>query len=989
MMPAARSPRPNSTSACAAVLAVLLLLATFLLISPQPERTFPGSIAWSPHSLLRPLVDAMSLGGWIATTRGVEIKALAFHVAAVAGLVLFALAAGRARRDSLKGEDRRQLWFGAQVLLLGWVAVSAASAWWSGDPQIAWGQAALYLLAVCWTLSLAWTLEARHIRTVLGWLVGVSALGATLCVWYFLERNRSHRPGFPIGNPSTVAASVLPGLIVAGWGALAGLRGWRRAGRAERLGTAAYLLALLPLTACIAITFSRGAVAGLAVAAAAALVLVVGPRGRRILAPVAVAALALGGLWIYQWSLEAGMGRGGSMRFRFYAWQYAAQLWWSRPFLGHGAGAFTRLAGDLGQTDRLVDPEAFAGDWLDHAHNEMFEVLAEIGLVGGVTYVGALIALLMAGVQMWRAASNTIPRWMRLALLSGVIALLTDAMVGVGMRLEGVQAVFYTLVGVLLAAARGVWREQAGAPLQEMLAAYSPAATRGAAAAATLPPPFRGPGAAAHSTAGAAPESEAAPLLLRVGVMGAGLSAAVLCAALTVQNWVGVLAEAEIDPLLSRGEAVEALQSSLFAELTLLTPFRKLAAEERGLQARYALAHESALRVLSEAQGQPSSSSQPGQREQGERALRLARAPYDAALALDRRAPGFGRVLAVQARCAELLAALHGAAEPALAGEWQRRAQTAWLLQRRRDETDPEALLALLHYPISLPEYAANLRNALRAGLPGEGWRAALARVAGLSEFEGAVQRVLAAAAPIDPETDPNSIVVSFAPEAHRLAAYWLAARGANAAAAEAAAQAARLYQPVRQRFGELYSVALAEQAEYTLRADAQAAGKAAALLEQALNALPQVSAQKQAAMALPYQLRLTQALLASGSVQRAEEVAEQAIEGMRGADGATPPGVTRAALLADQYTQLAAMFRRDAQQAERVSRWTDAALQLAPDHFLAWSLRAWLAGRAGDAEQVQAILGASRSAGLSESQVERIRSSLCQEFAGLCDALR
>ena len=37
------------------------------------------------------------------------------------------------------------------------------------------------------------------------------------------------------------------------------------------------------------------------------------------------------------------------------------------------------------------------GDMVEHAHNRLFEVLSEIGLVGGVTFVGGLLGTLVAG----------------------------------------------------------------------------------------------------------------------------------------------------------------------------------------------------------------------------------------------------------------------------------------------------------------------------------------------------------------------------------------------------------------------------------------------------------------------------------------------------------------------------------------------------------------------------------------------------------------
>ena len=78
-------------------LSTVLLAATWFLISPRSDVTYPGAIPWGAHSLLRPLVDGMGGWGLLQSERGVEAKDLALHLAA-AGRVVATVhdAAGRA-----------------------------------------------------------------------------------------------------------------------------------------------------------------------------------------------------------------------------------------------------------------------------------------------------------------------------------------------------------------------------------------------------------------------------------------------------------------------------------------------------------------------------------------------------------------------------------------------------------------------------------------------------------------------------------------------------------------------------------------------------------------------------------------------------------------------------------------------------------------------------------------------------------------------------
>ena len=949
------------------LLSLALIAATYLLISPPHDRTYPGAIPWRDGSLLKKVTEAMSLGGAAATIRGVEIKDFAFHLAVVAGLALLAV---RVIALGVRLPDRKQLrspWLAAQLLLAGWVALSALSAFWSHDAEISLAQAALYGLALCWALTLAWTLESRDIPWLLGGLVAISAVGAALCVWYYYERNPYHRPGFPVGNPATLAACTLPAMLaalcmLAGglWSRLREGRGWSWA---AVLGAA---LALVPLCWCFKLTGSRAAMVGLAVGLAVGLGIVVfvhvGRSGRWV-AIAMVGGLALVGLggswWLYSSRLDLAMARGATVRFRLYAWRYAADMWQQRPVSGIGAGSYTRLAASRSLPDQALDPGAFMGELVEHAHNELFEVLAEIGLLGGLTFVGGYVATFVAAARLPRTRFGRQRRWLLAALIAGLAALLGDSMGSVGLRLPGMPPIFYTLLGVLWAACRCGAREQ-----------------EAAAAPASGPRPPR-----------TAPQT--------VGIATLCLIFAVAGGWLTLRNWSGVRHEQTADVAYRQGRYSDAGQHAVMAEPRLLDPVRKLGANLRSVHCRFELARaefaywrELRARERDAAVDLPAPASVPSlpSTSAGERAIARCHAAYFAAATLNRRAPTFGRMTAIGARCAEMLAELHLAGQPPQAREWRQRAEEAWRLQRLLSPYDVEALLALTSYPGTIAHYMALLRDALRAGFTPEqqyAWLDALGNLAGKPGFEPALEAFVRDAGPFNSQTDLNSLVTSMAPEMYRLSAAYKYACGDFAGAESDAAWAAELYEPMRPRFPELFSVALAYQAEYAFLSTPGDPSRAIGLVQRAIDALPHIQEQEYEELLRPFRVRLVRYLLVAGREEEAGELLRRTLDDESAV----------ASLLANTYVGLAQTFMvgpaaLPPDERPPVRLWLRAALCLQPDHWRAWSWLVWLEAEAGDGAAIESALREAAAAGVSTEGLRRIRNSLCQEFPHLREEL-
>lgn len=917
-------------------LSLIVLSAAFLLLSPPPGQTYPGAIPWSDRSLLRPIVDALSLGGAVKSVRGVEIKQLVFHVGAVVALVLLA---ARAVVSAVWPPDRRTskgAWFGAQAFFGGWVAISAASAAWSGDPPTALGQAALYGIALAWAVALAWNIESRDVPRLVWGYVAIAVAASVLCIWYFHERNPHHRPGFPIGNPGALAAAILPALVVtAAWVVLAG-RDWLRARQgSDRVRLAIAVVALVPLAWCFALAGSRSALAG-ALGAAAGMLFLRARAWTKLLVLLAVVICAALGAWYASvYNQDLAMGRGATVRFRVYAWQYAAQLWSHRPVSGIGAGGYPRLASGLSVRDRVLDPAAFMGSMVEHAHNELFEVFAEIGLIGGVSFVAAYLATFVAGSRLLDSNLSMERRRLVFALLAGLMAIVGDSFFSVGTRLPGPDVVLFSLLGAVWALSRGTYKVLRGEPPNPTWLERMP--------------------------------------MRRYGVAAAALVLAVGAGWLVARDWSGVVAEQSADLHLRGGEYSTAAADSSRAAALLLDPVRQLVASEVEVRAHLGLAGELTARALNA--GEHASAAD------RDAAVRAAQQAYEAAGRLNQRAPAISRLAAYGAQAAEMLAALHRKSGSPAALEWTARAQQAWLSQRLARPYDVETLLALARYPATIGDRLTLLRDALREGPMCDDWaewRGLLAQTATDPQFAAELQSLVTAARPYGPDSGADTIMITMAPETLRLGAAWAAMQGDAAAAVELAAEAAKRYEAVRSRLPDRQAVALGEQAEYTFLHDPGDPAAAIELIHRALRALPTIQEQKQQAAEAPFRARLARYLLAAGRES----------EALNELEALGPQNATPASAAAQLYVGLAQRFiRTPKERRPPVGAWLRAATRLDPRLVSAWAWLAWLAGDAGDADAVRGVLSRARSA-LSPVDLERIRASLVQEFPALKDAL-
>jgi hypothetical protein len=448
--------RLRATDRLVLLLAVVGLAGSALLGNPaEPLR------AWPAGSLLEHVVRAVSLGYSLPTLRGIEVKMLVVSV--VAGVLLvwagLRILGGPLRLlpdlpDGDPTTNRRvnaaSLSLVAVFLLIAW---ALASSLWARDAAIALGSTWVLSLGWAWAAALALHGRRRLVRPMIDAMLAVASVTAVLSLWYWHERSIEARLGWPLGNPLSLASVMVPSVLLAA-GRLAEMivRLTHADNKVRTLGAILLYAAITGLTfATLLATGSRGPLLAVLIGGAVA-IWVAAPRERRVaLALVGVLLLALAAPAGADWLFAAGGGRDASARMRVYAWRDAVRLAVSRPAAGHGAGAFALLSTDLSTHDTIVDPLAMSGQVSSHAHCEPLELLADLGVFGGVLGLAAWGFALAAAA----GAARGPDRWLAAGIAAAATAALVDASTGVSWRLPGPAP----LLAMPVALAWMLWRD--------------------------------------------------------------------------------------------------------------------------------------------------------------------------------------------------------------------------------------------------------------------------------------------------------------------------------------------------------------------------------------------------------------------------------------------------------------------------------------------------------------------------------------------------
>ncbi len=361
---------------------------------------------------------------------------------------------------------------GAQLLLLLFVVWSFLSSRWSHAPAFAFYGSIWMAIPLAWALGVARALTGRTARAGALVLTVVGALTAALAVWYFYERNPSRRASYPIGQPLSLAACMIPAILVAASEAIGRFRRiLGRIGLLNLLGVLLLCVALAAMTWAFLLTGSpgplpaseswpakawsylatrsRGPALGLVFGLAAMPFFALRRRGKLVVVAIVLAGVAAGGWYVLPRLLGVeAYARGATARLRLYTWSYALNMVAERPLTGFGQSGYALLADSMAAADLDCDPQVFADTRIAHAHNEWLEIAADLGSVGFAMLAGMYALTFWGGIVALRRLRDPRQRWCLIGLLASLVGLIVEETSDVALRLPGLPAVYYTVVGL-------------------------------------------------------------------------------------------------------------------------------------------------------------------------------------------------------------------------------------------------------------------------------------------------------------------------------------------------------------------------------------------------------------------------------------------------------------------------------------------------------------------------------------------------------------
>ena len=88
---------------------------------------------------------------------------------------------------------------------------------------------------------------------------------------------------------------------------------------------------------------------------------------------------------------------------RTYLWDYAMQMFHNKPVLGYGYGSYNKYASGIGVV--LTSSR----DWVSQAHNIYYQLLAEMGIVGLISFLFLNLTVILLALRIYKKRNN-LPR---------------------------------------------------------------------------------------------------------------------------------------------------------------------------------------------------------------------------------------------------------------------------------------------------------------------------------------------------------------------------------------------------------------------------------------------------------------------------------------------------------------------------------------------------------------------------------------------------
>jgi hypothetical protein len=883
---------------------VLLVIATMTLVgvcfvgSSPPDRIPDGSRTWTDGSLLHSITSFLALNFSIPTPNGVAAKELIAAIGASLAVICAGFAAflaAQARRsgsvwvddETLASEGSRgdiQPHSAAVWMCVATVGLSFLSAWWSTAPDYAIGGSILLLGHVAWAVSLRYGLGAAGARAVLWSFLIVLAVCAAFAIWYFFERNPHLRAGYPVGNPLFLAACLLPVVCCGAACLCSGVVTIRQRGL-PAIGMVIFGLAIIvPSCWAIRLTDSRGAILGLAAAAAVVAILALQSKIWRISSTIVtcVAGVATYSLWFQPMLVH----RPETVRTRIYAWQYAEQLFSQAPIVGHGQGGYARLADALAAQDAPTDPRAVRHTFR-HAHNEWLEVAADLGSVGLVLTLGVFVLTLWGACRALSRCHDHRDRWLLLGLIGTLVAMCVEESTDVAVRVAGFPTVFYGFLGLTWAVVAGKLDRRGSAVPHKSLS---------------------------------------------IGLLAGTIAVAGGITATSIWSFRGARAAHDMSAAIRNEKFDEAVRLAQFARQARLNPSRKLTSALDEIQCHYQIAaanaedYQLAYRKLEVGVGNPVALQEAAQRYWSAmlghslEALRLVDVMSQTEQAPTRAYIFAGEVHALLRNTVQ---------EETLQQESAQLASQSYrhVVARRPFDTSAVLRLVELSPQLSIAEIINVMCGPMRFGEVDERYFTIIRVLAADPQFDSHLAPLLARG--LSAELGPDTLAASpFTAEIVRMSALAEAVRGNFKLASDRAQRAVELSERNRDRFPLAHAIALRESAHYQFLASPQTPAEAIAAARAGLAELTDSFDDRPSK--LHTKRRLAMYILAGGSMDSESEALEVAEDLF-----AAAPSTGRLQRLAALYDELCRTLIDVIPHAQRPSYVADrlaTLITLAPD---------------------------------------------------------
>lgn len=292
------------------------------------------------------------------------------------------------------------------IWLATFVAWAIASYFWSPNPEMSTQRAFTYfqLLMFLTALTMLTTTVERRIWAISGYVAGAYLVAFTMIVNFITDNRVSQvasaaRYAAGLANANRTAATLVVGFAFATYLTTSSPR---------------YRVLWIPFV-CIApfailITASRTGLLGLGASTAVILVHIGWNRGRRLQRLTLIAVVGLAALvFVPQSSLNRmttfsdDLAGGESAEIRAGAIDVGIDAFIKHPAIGTGSGSFSTLMNEAGLVATV-------------AHNSLISIAAELGIIGLVLYLGALISATRPALA---AGGNT--RWFALLLIAAAL----------------------------------------------------------------------------------------------------------------------------------------------------------------------------------------------------------------------------------------------------------------------------------------------------------------------------------------------------------------------------------------------------------------------------------------------------------------------------------------------------------------------------------------------------------------------------------------